>query len=325
MQSPATRRRYDHVLAVALRYLTAGFRLIPNHNIYLGRCTCRLKEACTHTGKHPRIAGWSDGTNGQASNDPQVVQEWIARWPWLNLGLATGQGLLALDIDPAHSGLLWLETHQPLLPATAQQITGSGGIHLLYLVPGEYYIKTTGPTSNPIAEGVDTRGDGGQIIVAPSQNRQGPYQWVPTHAPWERPITKAPPDLLGLLLEKGILVLQSNTIPADNLVVRNPVVPSARPDARLLVEKYRQQAMLGTRNSCGFHLALQLRDNGYSKTEAAAYMRQYQQMVDDPSTPYTEEEALRSLDSAYQRPPRRAWDPRRDCQIPAPPVPVGEL
>src|SRR5690348_12347618 len=152
--SPATRRRYQRALEFAHRYLAVGWRLIPNHNVYLGRCTCRLKSACAHPGKHPRIAGWTDATDGQASNDLAIVETWISQWPWLNLGLATGQGILALDIDPAHGGLAWLKTRQRSLPPTTQQITGSGGIHLLYRVPGDYYIKTTGSASNPIAAGV---------------------------------------------------------------------------------------------------------------------------------------------------------------------------
>jgi hypothetical protein len=91
MQNPsrATRRRFQHVLEFVRRQIAAGGRLIPNHNIYRGRCTCRLKPACAHPGKHPRIAGWTDATAGPARNDPAVVERWITRWPGRNLGLAT--------------------------------------------------------------------------------------------------------------------------------------------------------------------------------------------------------------------------------------------
>ncbi len=309
MPGPATRRHHQRTLEFARRYLAAGWRLIPNHNIYLGRCTCRLKAACAHSGKHPRIAGWSDGTDGQASNDLQVVAGWIGQWPWLNLGLATGQGILALDIDPAHGGLAWLDGQQALLPPTTQQITGSGGIHLLYRVPAIYYIKTTGPASHPIADGVDTRGDGGQIIVAPSRNLRGPYQWVPDGAPWDRPPTDAPSALLELLVEKQIL------IPHTDRPALVPAMPRAlaptheRPPAELLLDKYVGLAAPGNRNTCGFHLALQFRDNGYSQAEVEPYMLRYQQAVDSPTDRYTSEEALNSLQSAYRRAPRRAWDP----------------
>jgi hypothetical protein len=65
-----TTRQHQHaVLECARWYLATGGRLIPNHNLYRGRCTCRLREACSHPGKHPRISGWSDGTGGAASGD----------------------------------------------------------------------------------------------------------------------------------------------------------------------------------------------------------------------------------------------------------------
>src|SRR5262245_59177838 len=118
MSTATTLRRQRCVLECARRYLAAGGRLIPNHNLYRGHCTCRQKAACTHPGKHPRIAGWSAGTGGAASADPAIVAGWIARWPWLNLGLATGQGLRALDLDPAPGGLRWWQQHRALLPPT---------------------------------------------------------------------------------------------------------------------------------------------------------------------------------------------------------------
>src|SRR3954447_15529207 len=115
MSGSTTRPHQQALLECARRYLAAGARLIPNHNLYRGRCTCRLQAACTHPGKHPRIRGWSDGTGGAASVDPTTVASWIARWPWLNLGLATGQGLLAFDLDPAPGGLCWWQAHRALL------------------------------------------------------------------------------------------------------------------------------------------------------------------------------------------------------------------
>jgi hypothetical protein len=320
MQSPswATRQRRQRALEFARRYLAAGWRLIPNHNIYRGHCTCRLRTACAHPGKHPRIAGWSDATAGQASNDPAIVEAWITRWPWLNLGLATGHGLLALDIDPAHGGRAWLRTWQHILPPTVQQISGSGGIHLLYRVPERYYIKTTGPASHPLAAGVDTRGDGGQIIVAPSCNVHGPYQWVPGRGPWDRPLAAVPPALLAELIEKRILIPPSERAAPVPAVPRPPPPGLDRPPAAVLLEKYATQAGPGRRNTCGFHLALQLRDNGYSLTEAAAWMLRYQQALDLPANRYTAEEALDSLRSAYQRLPRRAWEFRGAPDSPGP-------
>jgi hypothetical protein len=167
---------------------------------------------------------------------------------------------------------------------------------------------------------VDTRGDGGQIIVAPSRNVHGPYRWAPGGAPWEQPPVAAPPALLEELLEKHILVLPSARSTPVPAVPAPPQPVRDRLPAAVLLEKYLAHAGPGRRNTCGFHLALQLRDNGYSLAEAAAWMLRYQQALDVPANRYTAAEALDSLRSAYQRPPRRAWD---RPAAPVPPLPDG--
>jgi hypothetical protein len=73
----------------------------------------------------------------------------------------------------------------------------------------------------------------------------------------------------------------------------------------------------GSRNTCGFHLALQFRDNGYSLVEAEPHLLRYQQAVDSPTDRYTVAEALSSLQSAYRHPPRQAWTPRQPVLPPS--------
>lgn len=297
------------MLTFARRYIDHGWSVVRNHHIYKGVCTCPAKEACTRAGKHPRTPDW---TGAGATRDIHQVEAWAQRDPYLNLGLTTGQGRLALDIDPRHGGTAWMQTQRPLLVETVLQHTGSGGWHFIYSVPAEYHIKTTSPTAHPLAPGVDTRGDGGQIIVAPSCNGQGPYRWVAGCAPWERTPTSAGPALLALLVAKGILVLRTALPPPPPPYHPMPLPTSlGRPSLNHLLQHYLQQARPGCRNACGFMLALQLRDNGYSRDEARSYILSYQQTVDDPTDRYPADEALASLDSAYSRPPRIPWQPRR--------------
>jgi putative DNA primase/helicase len=104
--------------------------------------------------KTPLLKG---GCNG-ATSDPAAVTALWQRYPTANLGLATGHGLVAIDIDPRNGG-----TVDEALPATYCQTTPSGGIHLLYTTTLDI------PNSaSRLAPGVDVRGVGGHIVHAPS-------------------------------------------------------------------------------------------------------------------------------------------------------------
>jgi putative DNA primase/helicase len=65
------------------------------------------------------------------------------------------------------------------------------------------------------------------------------------------------------------------------------------------------------RNLVGFHLACQLRDDGISEAEAVEIMLAYAKQVPQGKNAYTIQEALASLRSAYQRPPRQRVQRRR--------------
>jgi hypothetical protein len=61
------------------------------------------------------------------------------------------------------------------------------------------------------------------------------------------------------------------------------------------------------RNDTGLWLACQLRDNGCTESQAAAVMCSYASRVPLGPHPYTEDEALATLASAYLRPRREPW------------------
>ncbi len=72
-----------------------------------------------------------------------------------------------------------------------------------------------------------------------------------------------------------------------------------------LLDKAVGKATQGNRNETGFWLACQLRDNGYTETEAEGVMLDYADQVSGNGTkPYIRTEALESLKSAYSKPPR---------------------
>lgn len=138
--------------------------------------------------KRPLIMNWSKS----ASVDERQIVKWWMEYPSANIGILTGpeSGFWVCDIDireetedkPAVNGLENLSnffgddfifnSHKYLAGKTP-----TGGIHLLFQWDDDYAVKTT---SN-ILPGIDTRGVGGQIIVAPSsRNIEGEwleYRW----------------------------------------------------------------------------------------------------------------------------------------------------
>lgn len=175
-------------LEAALEYAKLGFRVLP------------LKPLS----KIPDLRHWPE----EASNDAATVRRHFAiserrcaddqRYPGPiqhpNVGIATGGGLVVLDIDVKHGGARpsWaIET------LTAR--TPSGGLHLYYSVNQRV------PNSvGRVARGVDVRGERGQVVAAPSTIRtETPtddglrewwlhsYEWVN----WE-PIARIRPSLV---------------------------------------------------------------------------------------------------------------------------------
>lgn len=188
---------HDQMLRAAL-YYAANFRwaIIPLHGVRDGRCTCG-REDCQSPGKHPLTPrGVKDATK-----DPVVIQHWWRRWPWANIGVATGRvsGFWVLDVDTDTGGdesLRELVVEHGPLPDTVEQLTGGGGRHILFRWPGR-------PVGNRVAlaPGMDVRGDDGYILVAPSLHRSGRrYVWEISSRPGEVPIAPAPQWLLDMVL-----------------------------------------------------------------------------------------------------------------------------
>lgn len=128
-----------------------------------------------------------------ASTDPDTIRSWWSRWPRANVAVATGpSNLVVIDVDGA-TGLesLWqLAKHGWKLAPTLSQVTGSGGAHYLYAMPAERLGNTTGrlPGVPHPTPGLDLRGDGGYIVVAPSRTT-GRYEWL-KH--WPATVSDAP-------------------------------------------------------------------------------------------------------------------------------------
>ena len=98
-------------------------------------------------------------------------------WPDANGAVPTGEssGFDAPDVDPRHCGtdsLDQMEAEHGSLPDTIEQITGSGGRHILFRHHDGVGNKIA------LAPGLDVRGEGGYMIVPPSRHANATnYEW----------------------------------------------------------------------------------------------------------------------------------------------------
>lgn len=102
-----------------------------------------------------------------ASDDPDVIEAWWARWPDANIGLACGMsGIIALDGDPSKYtqesidllNMLWDKPNTPI------QSTPTDGQHFLFALPEGMELSNSSGTLPP---GVDVRVNG-YILLAQS-------------------------------------------------------------------------------------------------------------------------------------------------------------
>jgi hypothetical protein len=197
-------------LESALRYAASGLAVIPVHVPLFGpgphevRCSCGHPDCrsggkrAKSIGKHPVGTEWQK----RATSDQARVRELFAG-PEHNIGLATGavSGCFVLDVDVGDGKhgdetLAALEIKNGEIPRTTTARTGSGGLHLFFQHPG---FEVTG-SCGKLGPGLDLRGDGNQVLVAPSVHASGGrYEWVDGLDPWTTPPAPAPQWLLDLM------------------------------------------------------------------------------------------------------------------------------
>lgn len=159
----------SHKLRFARFYASQGLHVFPCHTITDGACSCG-KEDCHSPGKHPMTAnGLKDATI-----DIETIDNWWKQWPNANIGGVMGEksGVIAIDFDDMD----WFKHQSDIdldLPETPIQVTGKG-LHYIYKYPGFHIPTTTKAGGFPI----DSRADGGYIMLAPSDHISGKkYSW----------------------------------------------------------------------------------------------------------------------------------------------------
>ena len=168
-------------LSASLGYAARGWRVLP------------VK------GKIPLLKDWPN----RATTDPDTIRSWWAQWTTANVGIATGQGLWVLDVDPDKGGddsLRALEAQYGPLPQTPVVLTGGGGSHYYFQHLGLFIGNSVGK----LGPGLDIRTDGGQAVAPPSihPNSGRTYEWEAAHHPDDIPLAPVPSWLLDKLATK---------------------------------------------------------------------------------------------------------------------------
>jgi hypothetical protein len=120
--------------------------------------------------------GFKDATTDAETNKKRWTEH-----PEYGIGIPTGKtsGWLALDSDPRHGGdatLSALIEQHGALPPTLQAKTGGGGDHFIFAYPEDVEIRNS---AGKLGAGLDIRGEGGYIIVAPTIHPSGGvYVWA---------------------------------------------------------------------------------------------------------------------------------------------------
>lgn len=247
--------------------INAGFSLFP----------------CTTT-KQPMT------TNGfkAATNDHEVINRWLENPMGKLWGIpAEPNGFFAVDVDP--EGITtwhdWIDANG-LPEPTPWQHTPRGGAHYLFKIPEGVKVPNN---AGKLAPGIDLRSTG---YICTGNG----YHW---EIDINQPIAEAP----AWLIEKVQHLNEKKSTQA-------PTIDHFKPDpaksSDYWLKKALDTARPGNRNETGFQLALQLRDSGLSFNDAKRVMETYSARVaQTQENPYTLQEALITLESAFQAPPRQ--------------------
>ena len=151
----------NSVEQAALHYASMGLRVFP---------VVRGSKGSTINGRSGQLLrSWKD----EATANPQTIKQWWSMWPDADICIATGNGLLVIDLDikgneDGTKELFEWCSRNGTMPPTAVVKTKSGGQHHYYFVQGTYQ------NSRGFYPGIDIRSDGGYVVVPPSDG----YQWA---------------------------------------------------------------------------------------------------------------------------------------------------
>jgi uncharacterized protein (DUF927 family) len=247
--------------------------------------------------KLPMLTSWKPYQSRKPNTEE--FETWLKLNP-SSWAIITGavSGRITLDFD-GEAGRQTLEK----LAIPPHRSTPSGGFHADFIHPG-WHVPTL--NSNHKLElsknwpGMDVRGDGGYVLFYGDG-----YAWLRNPEP--HPLTLLPGEL-------QLFLGQTQRTPDEIIRKALDRIPSEG------------------RNTAGFWLATQLRDNGFNHSQALAAMQAYRSMCPTVNRKgeeeeYLESEVIATLDQAYGRPSRKPWSSTKvngGMHAAAAPAPIAE-
>lgn len=236
------------------------------------------------------------------------LEAWFMKHRARGLGFVTGQlsGWVVVDVDP--DGL-------PLLAElgwTPHVLTPSGGAHFYMKHPGWYVASNASKNKAALPPGFDVRGDGGYVVYPPSRSRKGHYRRTKHRQPLT--LEQIPESVTVAGIEYPLREALSLTRPADQAQTGDQQrrrTDQSQGDGRvpvwLMLERAESYAAR-SRNQGAFMFGLWANANGYSVEEAVQHAEEYTARVQGlKRTPFTADEARRSVESAYRYPRNQPW------------------
>lgn len=143
-----------------------------DHALKLAETGFRVFPLLAGTKVPPKGFAWKD----EATTDANRIREWWCADSNFNVGIATGNGTIVLDVDtkngkPGKESLEALEVSYGL-PTSYRVATPSGGVHI-YLKVNEQHRNRV--DSIPDFPGIDIRSDGGYVVGPGSSIEGKPY------------------------------------------------------------------------------------------------------------------------------------------------------
>ncbi|MGE4157631.1 MAG: bifunctional DNA primase/polymerase [Planctomycetota bacterium] len=264
------------MISAALRYAELGYPVFP----------------CAPGGKAPITPhGFKDATT-----DPVVIEAWWAKHPDANVGMPTA-GLFVIDVDGADNA--W-----PADPELAQDLargpvslTPRGGRHHIFRQPEGKDWKNT---ASKLAPKVDTRANGGYIVVPPSVVDGKAYRWAetleldagPEQLPEPPDWVAAQLDGLGALFAKGASGGNGNAPSTAPFAQGAPQGATPPPDGNTIPT--------GQRNATLARLGGAMRRVGMSRDEILAALTQANRVRCQPPLSAREVEKIAASICRYE-------------------------